>query len=117
MLVAPPGRKPHLLQALAKLDAGRHQVVSFGWVGSLPTKRLPVGQRVEPDDSRRNPEQVTGRRAVKFSSSEVLQVAETTGFKAEMVEKVLQLLSLLNAMNAQAGDGGSPIKASMTRPR
>jgi hypothetical protein len=71
---------------------------------------------VEPDDSRRNPEQVTGRSAVKFSSSEVLQVAEATGFKAEMVEKVLQLLSLLNALNAQAGDGGSPIKASRDRP-
>lgn len=57
-----------------------------------------------------------GRRIVKFSSPEVLQAAEATGFKAEMVEKVLQLLSLLNALNATAGDGGSPFKASRDRP-
>ena len=37
---------------------------------------------------------------MKLSSSEVLQVAEVTGFKAEMVEKVLHLLNLLNALNS-----------------
>ena len=37
---------------------------------------------------------------MKFSPSEVLPAAETTGFKAEMVEKVLHLLNLLNALNS-----------------
>ena len=37
---------------------------------------------------------------MKFSPSEVLPVAESTGFKAEMVEKVLHLLNLLNALNS-----------------
>lgn len=37
---------------------------------------------------------------MKFSSSEVLQAAEATGFKAEMVEKVLHLLNLLSALNS-----------------
>jgi len=37
---------------------------------------------------------------VKFSPSEVLPVAESTGFKAEMVEKVLHLLNLLNALKS-----------------
>lgn len=41
-----------------------------------------------------------GRSAVKFSSSEVFQAAEATGFKADMVEKVLHLLNLLNALNS-----------------
>jgi len=37
---------------------------------------------------------------MKFSSSEILTVAESTGFKIEMVEKVLHLLNLLNALNS-----------------
>ena len=37
---------------------------------------------------------------MKFSPSEVLPVAESTGFKAEMVEKVLHLLNLLNALKS-----------------
>jgi predicted nucleotidyltransferase component of viral defense system len=37
---------------------------------------------------------------VKFSPSEVLPLAETTGFKAELVEKVLHLFNLLNALNS-----------------
>jgi predicted nucleotidyltransferase component of viral defense system len=37
---------------------------------------------------------------VKFSSSEILPVTESTGFNAQMVEKVLHLLNLLNALNA-----------------
>jgi predicted nucleotidyltransferase component of viral defense system len=41
-----------------------------------------------------------GGSAVKVSSSEVMQAAEATGFKAEMVEKALHLLNLLNALNA-----------------
>ena len=41
-----------------------------------------------------------GGSAVKFSPSEVLSVVEATGFKAEMVEKVLHLLNLLNLLNS-----------------
>ena len=41
-----------------------------------------------------------GGGAVKFSSSEVSPVVEATGFKAEMVEKVLHLLNLLNLLNS-----------------
>ena len=41
-----------------------------------------------------------GGSAVKFSSSEVSPVVEATGFKAEMVEKVLHLLNLLNLLNS-----------------
>lgn len=37
---------------------------------------------------------------MKFSSSEILQTAASTGFRAEMVEKVLHLLNLLNALNS-----------------
>lgn len=37
---------------------------------------------------------------MKFSPSEVTQAAEATGFRAEMVEKVLLLLDLLNALNS-----------------
>ena len=35
-----------------------------------------------------------------FSSSEILPAAESTGFKAEMVEKVLHLLNLLTTLNS-----------------
>jgi predicted nucleotidyltransferase component of viral defense system len=55
---------------------------------------------MEPDDTGRNPEQILGGSAVKFSSSEILPVAVSTGFRAEMVEKVLHLLNLLNALNS-----------------
>ena len=41
-----------------------------------------------------------GGSAVKFSSSEVSPVVGATGFKAEMVEKVLHLLNLLNLLNS-----------------
>lgn len=37
---------------------------------------------------------------MNFSSSEVLKTAESTGFRADMVEKVLQLLNLLNALHS-----------------
>lgn len=37
---------------------------------------------------------------VRFSSSEILQAAQTTGFKVGVVEKVLHLLNLLNALNS-----------------
>ena len=37
---------------------------------------------------------------MKFLPSEILPAAEATGFKAEMVEKVLHLLNLLNALNS-----------------
>jgi len=36
---------------------------------------------------------------VIFSSSEVLPIAEATGFRAEMIEKVLHLLNLLDKLN------------------
>ena len=35
-----------------------------------------------------------------ISSSEIMSVAESTGFRAEMVEKVLHLLNLLDAFNS-----------------
>lgn len=35
-----------------------------------------------------------------FSPSEILPVGEATGFKADVVEKVLQLLNLLNKLNS-----------------
>ena len=41
-----------------------------------------------------------GGSAVKFSYSEVSPVVEATGFKVEMVEKVLHLLNLLNVLNS-----------------
>ena len=34
-----------------------------------------------------------------FSSSEVLPLAASTGFRAEMIEKVLHLLNLLDKLN------------------
>ncbi len=34
-----------------------------------------------------------------ISASEILDAAETTGFKAEMIEKVIHLLNLLNTFN------------------
>ncbi len=37
---------------------------------------------------------------MKFSPSEILPVAESTGFRAEMVEKVFHLLNLLNVLNS-----------------
>jgi predicted nucleotidyltransferase component of viral defense system len=37
---------------------------------------------------------------VRFSSSEILSIADSTGFRAEMVEKVLHLLNLLNNLKA-----------------
>ena len=37
---------------------------------------------------------------MKFSSSEIMPVAESTGFRTEMVEKVLHLLNLLGALNS-----------------
>ena len=37
---------------------------------------------------------------MKFSSSEIMPVAESAGFRAEMVEKVLHLLNLLDALNS-----------------
>ncbi|MFC1586041.1 nucleotidyl transferase AbiEii/AbiGii toxin family protein [Fibrobacterota bacterium] len=37
---------------------------------------------------------------MNFSSSEILPVSETTGFSAEMVDKVLHLLHLLNTLNS-----------------
>ncbi len=41
-----------------------------------------------------------GRSAVNFSPSEILPIAESTGFKPEMVEKVLHMLNLLNALSS-----------------
>ena len=41
-----------------------------------------------------------GGSVVKFSLSEILPAAESTGFKVEMVEKVFHLFNLLNALNS-----------------
>jgi hypothetical protein len=35
-----------------------------------------------------------------FSPSEILPVVETTGFKADVIEKVFQLLNLLKKLNS-----------------
>ena len=35
-----------------------------------------------------------------FSPSEILPVVEATGFKADVIEKVLHLLNLLNKLNS-----------------
>ena len=40
-----------------------------------------------------------GGGAVIFASSEVLPIAESTGFRVEMIEKVLHLLNLLDKLN------------------
>ena len=53
---------------------------------------------MEFDGSRRNIESIMGRSVVIFSSSEILPVAESTGFNANLVEKVLHLLHLLNTL-------------------
>ena len=37
---------------------------------------------------------------MKFSKSEILSVTKSTGFREEIVEKVLHLLNLLNSMNS-----------------
>lgn len=37
---------------------------------------------------------------MRFSSSEIIPIAESTGFRVEMIEKVLHLLNLLNTLNS-----------------
>jgi predicted nucleotidyltransferase component of viral defense system len=54
---------------------------------------------LEPDDPGGDPEQIMAGGAVIFSSSEVLPIAESTGFRAEMIEKVLHLINLLDKLN------------------
>ena len=54
---------------------------------------------MESDDSGGNPGQTMGGNAVIFSPSEVSPIAEATGFRAEMIEKVLQLINLLDKLN------------------
>lgn len=68
-----------------------------------------------------------GRNAVIFSSSEVLPVAESTGFKAEMIEKVLHLINLLDALKShtflrgkwvlKGGTALNMFKLDLPRPR
>ena len=41
-----------------------------------------------------------GRSVVNFSSSEILPIAESTGFKSERIEKVLHLMNLLTTLNS-----------------
>ena len=53
---------------------------------------------MEFDGSRRNTESIMGRSVVIFSSSEILPVAESTGFNANLIEKVLHLLHLLSML-------------------
>ncbi len=54
---------------------------------------------MESDDPGGDPEQIMGGNIVIFSPSEVLPIAESTGFGAEMIEKVLQLINLLDKLN------------------
>jgi predicted nucleotidyltransferase component of viral defense system len=54
---------------------------------------------VEPDDPGGDIEQILGGGAVIFSTSEVLPIAASTGFRTEMIEKVLHLLNLLDQLN------------------
>ena len=58
-----------------------------------------MGQGLEFDDPRGDIEQILGGSAVILSSEEVLPIAESTGFRAEMIEKVLHLLNLLDKAN------------------
>ncbi len=55
---------------------------------------------MELDGSGRNTESILGRSIVIFSPSEILPVAESTGFRADVIEKVLHLLNLLNMLNS-----------------
>ena len=62
------------------------------------TEARSVDEEMEFDGSRRNTESIMGRSVVIFSSSEILPVAESAGFNANLVEKVLHLLHLLNTL-------------------
>jgi hypothetical protein len=44
---------------------------------------------------------------VIFSPSEILPVAESTGFRADVIEKVLHLLNLLNMLNSHPYQRGN----------
>ena len=57
---------------------------------------------MEFNGSRRNTESIMGRGIVIFSPSEILPVAESTGFNAAIVEKALHLLKLLNSLNSHS---------------
>jgi predicted nucleotidyltransferase component of viral defense system len=61
-----------------------------------------VDEKMEFNGSRRNTESIMGRSVVIFSPSEVLPVAEFTGFNAATIEKVLHLLNLLNKLNSHS---------------
>ena len=54
---------------------------------------------LEPDDPEGDIEQILGGGAVIFSPEEVLPIAASTGFRTEMIEKVLHLLNLLEQLN------------------
>src|SRR6056297_3512199 len=58
-----------------------------------------MGRGLEFDDPRGDIEQILGGSAMILSSEEVLPIAESTGFRAEMIEKVLHLLNLLDKSN------------------
>ncbi len=55
---------------------------------------------MELDGAGRNTESILGRSVVIFSPSEILPVAESTGFRADVIEKVLHLLNILNTLNS-----------------
>ena len=57
---------------------------------------------MEFNGSRRNTGTIMGRSVVIYSPSEVLPVAESTGFNAAVIEKVLHLLNLLNKLNSHS---------------
>ena len=62
------------------------------------TETRSVDEEMEFDGSRRNTESIMGRSVVIFLSSEILPVAESTGFNANLIEKVLHLLHLLSML-------------------
>lgn len=41
-----------------------------------------------------------GGSAVRFSSTEITSISESTGFREDMIEKVLQVMHLLNSLNS-----------------
>lgn len=59
-----------------------------------------MAEGVELDSSRGNVESILEHGTVIFSHSDILGMAESTGFKADIIEKVFHLLNLLNTLNS-----------------
>jgi len=58
---------------------------------------------MELDGSRRNTESILGRSIVIFSPSEILPVAESTGFRADVIEKGRNRAVIVNNRCRRAG--------------